>query len=389
MKGTGQLGLNKSEAAILGAALDAADDDRSIAAVFLTAADSSTLKGTLQQMLPDHAGGAFEAATKGSRLTADLLADPMPLNGLWLNQVAWGSSKAIGDTSSYDVNGWGVTGGYDQPLGKIASVGVTATYLYGRDGNGSSELISNHYEGGVYCRAAATVRSRLGAGDGGDHRLRQHAQLRPFGGGRVTRTADGKWSGRLVFRRGGLVLRARMGRLTGPNALVEYYKLHEKGYQETGGGDGFDLTVLGRNSEESAATASSTFGYDLMGLEPDATWMRLRSKSVGARSSAPRSGIRALVQGRRSVHALPEKRTSGWRGAARAPRRRFAVRSPARSNAEEQQDKASLGGRLVGQLRASRFARGRLPAVPFILPGAVARIDRAWTRSRMKSPSAA
>ena len=151
-KDLGALGLNRSETSILDAALDAADSDKAFSAVFLNVADSATLKATLQQLMPDYAGGTFEAATKGSRLAAGILSDPRPISGLWLQQVAWGSSKSIGDTSSYDVTGWGVTGGYDVSLGNFASVGVTAAYLWSNDGHLANTLMSNHYEGGAYLR---------------------------------------------------------------------------------------------------------------------------------------------------------------------------------------------------------------------------------------------
>ena len=127
-KESGSLGLNEAENAILDAALDAADADKGISSVFLNVADSAALKDTLQQLMPDYAGGVFETATKGSRLAGEILSDPHPISGLWLQQVAWGSSKSIGNTSSYDVSGWGATAGYDVSLGRFASVGVTAAY---------------------------------------------------------------------------------------------------------------------------------------------------------------------------------------------------------------------------------------------------------------------
>ena len=54
-----------------------------------------------------------------------------------------------------------------------------------------------------------------------------------------------------------------MGRLSlRPNASIEYYKLNEKGYTETGGGGAFDLTVRNRISDETAANALLALGYD-------------------------------------------------------------------------------------------------------------------------------
>jgi hypothetical protein len=68
--------------------------------------DSSAFRDSLQQMLPEHAGGVFETVTQGSRATARFLRDPeapvvdMGARGFWLQQVAWGTSKNLGDTSA-------------------------------------------------------------------------------------------------------------------------------------------------------------------------------------------------------------------------------------------------------------------------------------------------
>ena len=72
-----------------------------------------TLQDTLQQMLPEHAGGAFENVTKGSRLMTRFLLDPRAPGSdagpwrLWTEQVAWAHSKSIGATSDYNLGGWG------------------------------------------------------------------------------------------------------------------------------------------------------------------------------------------------------------------------------------------------------------------------------------------
>jgi len=217
-KTSGELGLNASESAILGAAIGAADADNAIAGIFLTAADSATLRNTLQQLMPEHAGGAFETATKGSRLVSGILADPHAAVterngiGVWLQQVAWGASKSIGDTSSYRVDGWGASGGIERAVGPLGSVGLSAAYFSGKDGKGNNELVSDHYEGGVYWRGAAAPRrhrhsdwqSRLdGRGlrrrrerDRGQRRrarrpARQLAQARAPGRGRLLRVDRG------------------------------------------------------------------------------------------------------------------------------------------------------------------------------------------------------
>lgn len=349
LKGDGELGLNRSEAAILGAALDAADADKSIAAIFLAAVDSGTIKNTLQQLMPDHAGGAFEAATKGSRISGEILGDPTPLNNLWIEQVIWGSSKSIGETSSYDVTGWGVTGGFDQPVGPLGSVGLTATWLTGSDGHGNNELFSNHYEAGAYVR-----------GGTGPLRLWGRATLgrvefdgtRNFaatvGAATVDRMAKGKWNGTLYSGTAGIAYDMRMGRLSlRPHATIEYYKLDEKGYTETGGGGAYDLTVRKRTSSETAANAMLALGYNFGGSEPDADMFRIEVEGGRREILSGKLGSTTASFGDGDPFTLdPEQRTSGWRAGLRALAGGEPLSVAVEGTAEEQQSKMSLGGRV-------------------------------------------
>ena len=348
-KNATQLGLNASETAILDAALAAADTDLPIAATFLSATGSSEIRGTLQQMLPEHAGGAFETATKGSRLAAQILADPKPLSGLWVQQVAWGSSKSIGKTSSYDLTGWGASAGYDVPVGPLGSVGLTAAYLWGKDGHHGNEVTSNHYEGGVYWRGGfgpLRAFARATAGTINFDSKRNFSAI--VGGDTVTRTADGSWKGTIYSGTAGLSYEAHTGRLSiRPNASIEYYKLKEKGYTETGGGTALDLTVGSRDSQETAANAMLTLGYDFMRQDPDSGWLRVEleggrrqilSGEVGKTTAAFEDGTPFTL--------TPEDRTSGWRGGLRLLGGGASMNFVAEVNAEQQQGDVSLGGRL-------------------------------------------
>ena len=349
LKGGGELGLNRSEAAILGAALDAADADKSIAAVFLGAGDSGTIKNTLQQLMPDHAGGAFEAATKGTRLSGEILGDPTLLNNLWIEQVIWGSSKSVRDTSSYDVTGWGITGGYDRPIGKLGSVGLTATWLTGSDGHGNNELFSNHYEAGAYIRGGTGPlrlwgRATLGRVDFDSTRNLAAA----VGSATVNRSAKGKWNGTLYSGTAGIAYDLRMGRLSlRPNATIEYYKLDEKGYTETGGGAAYDLTVRKRTSDETAANAMLALGYNFGGMEPDSDMFRVEIEGGRREILSGKLGSTTASFGTGDAFTLdPEQRTSGWRGGLRMLAGGDPLAVVVEGTAEEQQSKVSVGGRV-------------------------------------------
>ena len=345
-----ELALNASETAIFDAALIAADNDSPIAATFLAQTNSAGVRDTLQQLLPEHSGGAFEAATKGSRLMAQRLGDPKLLSGLWLQQVAWGSSKSIGNTSSYDVSGWGASVGYDIPLGGIGSVGVTGAYLYGKDGHRDNELTSNHYEGGIYWRGAfgpVQAWARATAGTIKFDSTRNFSGL-ILGDTTVSRTADGDWKGTIYSGTAGLAYEFRTGRLTlRPNVSLEYYKLNERGYTETGGGEAFDLTVRSRSSKETAANALLSVGYDFMGLEPDNGWLRLELEGGRREILSGSLGKTTASFGDGNPFTLtPEERTSGWRGGLRLIGGGSSLSFVAEANAEQQQDEVSLGGRL-------------------------------------------
>jgi hypothetical protein len=349
MKNAGELNLNRSETAILDAAIDAADADKGMAAVFLNVADSATLKNTLQQLMPEHAGGAFETATRGLRLAADILDSPKPVGGLWLQQLVWGQSKSVGQTSSYDLSSWGVTGGYDVPIGKLGSVGLTAGYFYGKDGHLNTQLTSQHYDGGVYWRGIFGPLHSWARATAGTVRFDSRRDLHGVAGDdTVTRSAEGKWNGRLYSGSAGLSYEIRTGRLSiRPNASVEYYKLKEKGYSETGGGDAMNLTVASRDSDETAANGTLSVGYDLLGMGPDDTWLRVELEG-GRREilSGSLGNTVAWFKDGQAFALVPEQRTSGWRGAARALGGGTGMSFVAEANAEEQQGQAGIGGRL-------------------------------------------
>jgi hypothetical protein len=353
LKDSGELALNRSEAKIIDAALDAADADRPLAAIFLSLGDSATLKNTLQQLMPEQSSGAFEMATKGSRLASGILTDPRPLSGLWVQQVAWGSSKSIGQTSSYKLGSWGATAGYDLPLGPLGSVGVTAGYFFGKDSNLNNELISDHYEGGVYWRGSAGplrawARATAGTIDFDSTRTFNAALAEAV----VTRSTDAKWKGRIYSGSGGISYEARAGRLAiRPNASVDYYKLSEDGYAETGGGTAFDLVVRSRKSDETAASAMLTLGYDFMGIESDDGWLRFEAEGGRREILSGSLGDTIASFGNADPFTLTaDQRTSGWRGGLRAIGGDSGMTFGAEINAEQQSGNVSLGGRLAIRL---------------------------------------
>jgi len=360
VKGGDELGINRSEAAILDAVLGAADSDAGIAGVMLGIDDSEALQDTLQQMLPEHAGGTFETVTKGSRLMTKFLLDPRAPGSesgpwrLWTEQVAWASSKSIGATSDYHLGGWGAAVGAEAGLGKMGGVGVSLAYLTGRDTKGDNELISHQYEAGLYWRGQWGGLTTFVRGTAAHIKFDGTRQFDGLANGvTISREADGDWTGNLYSASGGASYDLRMGRFSvRPSAILEHYNLSEKGYDETGGGDAFDLHVDSRKSDETALSGLVALGYDLFGARPDRTsWMRVELEG-GYRDilSGSLGKTTAHFEGGESFTLTPEDRTSGWLAGLRLMGGDSGMVLTGEINAEDQQSKVSIGGRFSLQI---------------------------------------
>ncbi|GGE14088.1 hypothetical protein GCM10011529_20640 [Polymorphobacter glacialis] len=307
-------------------------------------------------MLPDHAGGTFEAVTQGSRATARMVADPNLTtatdgNGAgWVQQVAWGTSKSIGSTAGFDVSGWGLAGGGELATG-VGNFGLGAAVLFGTDADGGTENEANsaQYELAAYWRGdwkGFQANARIS----GAHIA--FAGERQFNGtiGRevVERTNTADWNGKLWSASGGVAYEARFGRFSlRPIAAIDYYRLSESDYTEIGGGKAFDLMVNSRNSDELAASGTIAAGLDFGGKASEDNWFRTeieggRRQIVGGALGA----TTAHFAGGADFTLTPEERTNGWVGKIRAVGGNSMFRMAGEFSAEEQQGRAAIAARV-------------------------------------------
>jgi hypothetical protein len=358
LKTADELGINRSESDILNAVLGAADSDSLVAGVLLDIGDSDALQDTLQQMLPEHAGGAFEAVTKGPRLVNRMFLDPRAPGELgdwrvWTEQVGWASSKSIGATSDYQLGGWGATFGLEAGLGQAGGVGVTLAYLSGRDTHSTNELVSDQYEAGLYWRGKWGGLSTYARGTAATIKFDNTRRFNGTSNGTVVeRETQGDWNGRLYSASAGASYDMQMGRFAlRPSVSLEHFKLTEKSYNESGGGTAFDLHVEKRDSSETAVNAALALGYDLFGKRENQTWMRAELEG-GYRSilSGSLGKTRANFEDGETFTLTPEKRKSGWLGALRVLGGDNGLVMAGELNAEDRSDKVSVGGRFSVQL---------------------------------------
>ena len=357
-KTAAQLGLNGSATSAYDAVFAALDSDADVAGVFLGLASGEDLRAQLTQLLPDHAGGVFETVTLGSRTTARFLNDPRPIGAemgggwrFWIQQAGFGTSKDLGDTAAYDVSGWAASGGIERQLGS-GGVGATFAYITGSDADGENDnnVRSEQFELAAYWRgtfgpfhayargSAASVSfdsTRFFTGTTQD-------------GEAVTRTSNGAWNGTLFSAGAGVSYDIGLGAFhLRPSLALDYYRLSEDGYSETGGGDAIDLIVDGRDSDELAGTLALAAGMEWGNRADGQFW--LRAEAEGGRRQILAGALGATVArfGDGDDFTLqPEERESGFTGALRLTGGQGGTVIGAELLAEEQSGRASVGGRI-------------------------------------------
>ena len=354
-KSTTELGLNRSESSAFDAIYDALALDDAIGDSFLAIRTQDAFVGQLRQMLPEHAGGTFEAVTMGDRAVARMLNDPKPpykqdgRMSYWASQVAWGSSKSIGSTAGYEIGGWGASGGAEVST-KLGKFGASLAYLWGKDDDKATDnrVAANQYSLAAHWRYAV---------DGFQVAARGSCAFLSFdgkrffrstvGGQEIEREIQGKWNGNL-FSASAIASQELWagGFFVRPSAGVEYYSLSEDSYQEEGGGDALDLAVDKRKSDELAVNGLLIAGFEMGANESYDGYFRFEAEAgrrqiVGGslgKTSASFTGGEAFV-------LTPEERQSGWVGRARAIGGDSSFRIAGEVGAEEREDKVGISAR--------------------------------------------
>ncbi len=335
-KSAQELGLNRSQAGAYSAIFAALNEDEDVEDVFLGIGNGDLFRGTLRQMLPDHAGGAFESVSLGSRTFARQINDPQSpvysLGGVDLifSTALWSSEKGEGDTAAYDLGGFGfsVAGEVDTGIGAF---GLSANWFWNEYDQGTdlTNVQSDTYELAAYWRGqwggfSAYARGSAGIVDFSGRRT----FLGAVGNERVEKTSESDWDGTLVTFGSGVSYEGRSGGFFfRPAVSVDYVRLKEDGYIDAGGGEALDLEVEDRKSDEFAANGGLTLGFDVLGrgggnlmsggrenrwfrLETEGGWREVIGGSLGSTT--------ARFEGGDDFTLDPEQNEGGWYARLRA-----------------------------------------------------------------------
>ena len=248
--------------------LAAVSGDASLSAGLLAQTDRPSFLAAYNQLLPEHSGGVFRMVEAGAEAFGRPLDERAGDNGgIWLQEVNYAVlAQNQGDQLGYRSWGFGLIGGYELPATNIGTFGLTfgglTSEMRPHDSPADSQVNADVVEGGVSWRLSAgpfAANARVAA----DHLTgtsRRAVDLTSDNESLFSGTASGHWSG------WGVTSRARVSYQQDWRALyfkpqlgIDYFSLHEDGYQEGGGGD-LDLTVDSRKTTELTGFAGLAIG---------------------------------------------------------------------------------------------------------------------------------
>lgn len=286
-----QLGLNAAQASAYGAILNTAVEYSALQASLLEVSDVDALKSQFAQLLPVFNGGAFDLVTRASRLGAQHVTDDSSIFtisdfGGWLEPIYYrGTRQADATGSGFKTDGFGISLGLERHLG-FGNVGASFLYFSGNAKTGDYQTVKGtSYELGLFWRLAKGPFYAFARGSIAKNSFKATRDFTGTTSGTdFSYSTSGDWKGWLASASGGASYKFDVGSgfALKPKATIEYYRLHENNYTETGS-EAMALIVAGRNS--SVVNANTTLV---------ASW------SAGASSYEGRPFTVELEGGRRS-----------------------------------------------------------------------------------------
>ncbi len=263
------LGLNENQANSLDVVLAALSTDEELGSALANTTTQESFTSALEQFYPDYTDASIQlllAGVNGSigavsnRL--DVVRSGRGAGAVWVQEYAtYQDRENDGFGPGYRGHGFGFAAGMDRPFGPFYAVGVNLAGAASQweEPSGFDEPRSvRTLHAGVYAASAAgPLRIDAFGGAGVD----QYETVRRFSFDDISREASADWAGyhanaslraALEFNRGAVYF--------SPQVSVDYLRLEEEGYTETGGGAGFDLEVDERTSESFTSTAMLVAG---------------------------------------------------------------------------------------------------------------------------------
>jgi hypothetical protein len=275
-----EAGLNAAEASAYEAVFANFDRDAGLRDALLSKTDAGSFAALYDQFLPDYSGGLFHVLATASDATNRAIDGDAPLlyqDGLrvWTQEIGFIVKRDLARGAGYDATGFGLAGGAEAPDTGFGAVGLQTSFInvdVDEDGAASSESLSGSViSAGLYWRAEGGPLSLDLGVTGGYAALKGKRAIVDVDSG-IQRTADSDWNGGTLAGHGNIGWRFDAGPLyLRPHATFDYFMLKEDGRTESGGGEGMNLAIGKRTSQQLGAFAGVTIGARL-GEESTLVW---------------------------------------------------------------------------------------------------------------------
>jgi hypothetical protein len=269
-KTAAQLGLPSTSAAGYEPLIAVIGKDAGLESALLSQTTQAGTINLYNQLMPNHSGSLFntlEASVSAFSKPLDDRQDPVG-GGFWMQETNTGVFAADhSNDPGYKAWSFGAVAGYEVPRTPLGILGVTfgasTNTIYPEDVASSEDLHANLVDAGVYWRITKggfSANARISA----DYaRISSDRVIEVLGGDglAVSRSANGAWSAYGFNARAAASYETRFGNVyVRPLMSVDYMRLEEGGYTETGGGDAMDLIVGSRTSSRLSTFAGVAVG---------------------------------------------------------------------------------------------------------------------------------
>jgi hypothetical protein len=269
-KTAAELALPATTAGGYDAVIRGANKDVGLRGALLAQTDRPGLINLYNQLLPNHSGSIYDTVSATVQAFAQPLDDRKDPHGggFWLQETNLGLfSSGSSDDPGYKAWSFGLVGGYELPATALGILGVTVGFatdtVYPDKADAAADLHDSMMEAGLYWRASYggfSADARL-AGQYVSVNSDRVISVLGSDGLAVNRTSSASWHAFGVDGRVMLAYEVVRGRYYfRPMAEVDYFRLEESAYTESGGGDGMNLAVNSRTSSRVIAFAGLAAG---------------------------------------------------------------------------------------------------------------------------------
>jgi len=281
-----QLGLSSNVAGGLAPVYQALTLDTDVQAVFLNQYTKAGFVAAYNQILPDYAGGAFQAANAASlaisRATAEAndIENPAGSRGAWAQEITFGVNQGAGKTDGFQGGGFGFVGGVETGGSGLGAFGLTAAFINSSTANqhlpGDNQTALTELELGTYWQGdfnGLVADARVGAGYTWMAGRREFVETDSTTGDiTLDRKNKSDWNGYTLSGHFGLAYDWKLpsrflggGWFLKPQVHADYFRMNESAYNENEaqGGAALSLAIGSRTGQEESGTASLVIGRQI------------------------------------------------------------------------------------------------------------------------------